>query len=121
LEYVTSISQFRGVWAAGRTPVYDSYRFVRDVDEQRSDSLPRRWRVTSDSVAARVASHLACAELVLLKSITLPPRVSFEEAARENWVDPHFPVVAREVSRITSVNFREDEPPETVFFPEPSD
>ena len=120
LAYVTAISDFGRVWAAGETPVYDAYRFILDADEQRSGSLPRRWRVTSDSIAARAASHLNAAEVVLLKSVTLPPRVSFEEAAREGWVDPHFPVVAREVERVTSVNFREDAPPETVFFPEPS-
>ena len=120
LEYVTSISEFGRVWAAAHTPVYDAYRFILDVDEPRDDSLPRRWRVTSDSIAVRVASHLDASEVILLKSVTLPPRVSFEAAAREGWVDPHFPAVAREVARITSLNFREDEPPETIFFPEPS-
>ena len=94
--------------------------FIRDIDEHSSSPLPRRWRVTSDSIAARLASYLAAPELVLLKSAPLPEAVAFEDAAEEGIVDPYFPVVAPAVARVVCVNLRAEEPPETTLHPRPA-
>ena len=61
------------------------------------DSGPNRlaqsWKVTSDSIAARIASILG-ADLVLLKSVDLPPCCGWPRAAQEGFVDSEFPTTA---------------------------
>lgn len=47
---------------AGSIPVLAPYRWLRATDE-----LPHRWEVTSDSLAAYLASLLGAEELVLVK------------------------------------------------------
>jgi aspartokinase-like uncharacterized kinase len=53
-------------------------------------ALPACWDATSDSVAAR-AAIVAGAELVLLKSATVPVGMSWAEAAHQGLVDPLLP------------------------------
>lgn len=68
--------------------------------------VPRRWDVTSDSIAA-YAAVVGKARLVLLKSVDLPPDTPWEEAAARGWVDPHFPsVVSTYGLTVEAVNFR---------------
>ncbi len=117
LEHVESASAFPAAWAKGKVPLYDAYRFIRDVDEASPDPLPRRWRVTSDSIAARVATTLGAGEVILLKSVTPPDGLTTDEAARQGIVDPHFPIAARDVPRVVMVSLREDEPREVVLRP----
>ena len=68
----------------------------------RYDDLPVGWHVTSDSIAAAVAT--ACgAALVLAKSVPPPPPQctgSLASLAREGWVDDHFPIAAADLERI---------------------
>jgi len=68
----------------------------------RYDDLPMGWHVTSDSIAAAVAT--ACgAALVLAKSVPPPPPQctgSLASLAREGWVDDHFPIAAADLERI---------------------
>jgi len=68
----------------------------------RYDNLPVGWHVTSDSIAAAVAT--ACgAALVLAKSVPPPPPQctgSLASLAREGWVDDHFPIAAADLERI---------------------
>lgn len=81
--------------------VLDCYDFFR-----RHDLAPHTWDVTTDSLAAAVASQLAARKLVLLKSVDIPP-VSWGEAAANGWVDPHFPTAVDGASYdIAVVNFR---------------
>jgi aspartokinase-like uncharacterized kinase len=117
LAYVQSPAEFAAIWARGQVPLYDAHRFIRDVDDHSPDPLPRRWRVTSDSIAARMARALGAAEVVLLKSVSVPENMTLDEAARQGIVDPHFPMAARDVPRIVAVNLRDDEPRETVILP----
>lgn len=89
--------------------VLDSAAFAA-LDEGRDGCLPHVWEATSDSVAARVA-EVAGAELVLLKSVTIPSGVSWDEGARLGHVDPIFPEVVRRSSlRARAVNLRDDSP-----------
>ncbi len=109
------------LWQRGKTPVLDSHRFIADVDAHAPDPMPRRWRVTSDSIAARIATTLGAPEVVLLKSTTFPPGLSTIEAAAKGLVDPHFPTAARDVERIVSVNLRDDSPAESVLVQPPAE
>lgn len=81
--------------------VVDCHDFFR-----RQDVIPHTWDVTSDSLAAAVASRTAARKLVLLKSVDIPP-MPWAIAAANGWVDPHFPTaVAGATFDVVSVNFR---------------
>lgn len=54
-------------------------------------SIPQSWDVTSDSLAAWLATRLDARLLVLLKSMTVAePALSAIEMQEKNWVDPCF-------------------------------
>jgi 5-(aminomethyl)-3-furanmethanol phosphate kinase len=80
--------------------VFDPGPYLRSVEPVLgSTSLPPSWAVTSDSIAARIAEHLAADELVLLKSC-LPA------AATTPYVDDYFPAAAANLSLVRCVNLR---------------
>jgi 5-(aminomethyl)-3-furanmethanol phosphate kinase len=57
--------------------------------------LPRSWDLTSDSLAAWLAGRLGAVELVLVKSVALPPTpISLPALARVGIVDPLLPKMA---------------------------
>lgn len=98
----------RHVGDKDRWTVLDAYTFAC-ADEARGGRLPHCWAVTSDAVAARVAVVLAARHLVLLKSTTIPPGLSWTEAARLGLIDASFPRVLREAPahlRVSAVNLR---------------
>jgi aspartokinase-like uncharacterized kinase len=83
---------------AGRAVVLDAAAWLSHAD--RYGELPVGWQVTSDSIAALVATTIAAA-LVLAKSV--PPPASTDDLpslAHAGWVDDHFPVAAAELARI---------------------
>jgi aspartokinase-like uncharacterized kinase len=94
-----------------RVAILDVFRFAC-ADEEREGCLPHCWEVTSDSLAARVAIVAGAAELVLLKSVTIPPEMNWEEAGRAGLVDARFASVlaAAPGLRVRSVNFRAWQP-----------
>ena len=68
--------------------------------------LEHSWRVTSDSIAARVALELN-ADLTLLKSVELPSGKTWHEAARAGLVDDVFPALVKNSGlNVTWVNLR---------------
>ena len=86
-------------------------------------SLPKCWDMTTDSIAAWVAHDWGADELVLLKSTALPveqplgdgslddrppQKQSLAAAAGRGFVDPHFPLVAWHVPRVSWCNLREN-------------
>jgi aspartokinase-like uncharacterized kinase len=92
----------------GVVPILDALRFAQ-ADEGRPRSLPHRWDVTSDSLAARVAVVAQARELILLKSVTIPETMSWADAARCGYVDPFFAEVCRHADGeipVRAVNFR---------------
>ena len=115
VEHVETIEALQVAWHRGRVPLLDPYRFLLDIDECSHDPLPRRGRVTSDSIGARMAVTLGAPELILLKSITPTEGLSFEEAAVQGIVDPHFPQVAQTIPRVVIVNLRENAPREVAL------
>lgn len=73
--------------------ILDVDRFLRD-DARGDDPLPESWDVTSDSIAARLASRLGADELVLLKSAPAPTPSDFGSLSASGYVDACFPRVA---------------------------
>jgi 5-(aminomethyl)-3-furanmethanol phosphate kinase len=89
-----------------RLTVLDCFKFAQE-DEKRQDKLPHTWSVTTDSIAARAAVVFRAQRLVLLKSVDIPPRTSWEAAAANGWVDAHFPRIAQALNcPVDVVNFR---------------
>ncbi len=85
--------------------VLDALHFV-EIDEGRPGSLPHSWKVTSDSLAARVAQVVG-ADLVLLKSAPKPELTDWEEMAVAGYVDRFFPELVRTTSlAVACVNLR---------------
>jgi 5-(aminomethyl)-3-furanmethanol phosphate kinase len=77
------------------------------VFSTRHDLTPHTWAVTSDSLALAAAIHLKASKLVLLKSVDLPPGLSWAETAASGFVDAHFPTLAVGATLpIEAVNFR---------------
>jgi aspartokinase-like uncharacterized kinase len=83
--------------------VLDVERFLRE-DHGTPSALPCGWHVTSDSIAARVATVLRASELVLLKS-TLPSGATREAWSRNAFVDPYFPR-ASQTLHVRAINLR---------------
>jgi aspartokinase-like uncharacterized kinase len=76
-------------------------------------ALPHRWSVTSDSIAARVAVASGADQLILLKSVTIPEGMDWEEAGRCGYVDEWFARTVREAGsrlQVSAVNLRDWRP-----------
>ena len=89
----------------------DCLAFARS-DDDKPQSLPHTWQVTTDSLAARIAVVRGCQRLVLLKSLLYIPEGSvwdvWDIAAKNGWVDEHFPTIAKCASfAIEAVDFRD--------------
>ncbi|HUG67197.1 MAG TPA: hypothetical protein VMM76_05575 [Pirellulaceae bacterium] len=69
--------------------------------------LPHHWDVTSDSIAAYVASELQADELVLFKSTLLPANTTRLQAAEARLVDGHFVHAAAKLPTVRWVNLRD--------------
>ena len=83
-----------------------------------NDALPESWDVTSDSIAAHVASTIGAAELVLLKSGESPPTESIPELCANGYVDLYFADAVAAFSQptpIRMVNFKSDDFTQTSF------
>jgi aspartokinase-like uncharacterized kinase len=89
-EVIADFDQWPAVRRSGRVPVLDAHAFARHDERSGKSALPHRWAVTSDAVAARVAVVARAPELILLKSVTIPPGMDWAEAARHGLVDEAF-------------------------------
>jgi aspartokinase-like uncharacterized kinase len=102
LAVVERAAELGRVWDTGSTPVL-APRVIVEAD----DAVEQSWRVTSDSIAARVGVLLGVRELVLLKSATLPAGVSRLEAVRRGVVDEAFTAVSAPIERVFYRNLRD--------------
>jgi aspartokinase-like uncharacterized kinase len=100
-----NVSEWPSLWSSGRVPIVDALEFSR-VDEFRDGCLPHSWDVSSDSVAARVATVGRARRLVLLKSITIPDTTRWDEADRQGFVDPFFAKALGDY-HVDAINFRQ--------------
>lgn len=98
-------------WAAGCINILDPFAFNRrDEREHAREALLHSWEATSDAVAARVAVVAGARRLILLKSVTIPERLSWDEASRRGFVDRAFPDVVRSAPaslEVRAVNLRD--------------
>jgi 5-(aminomethyl)-3-furanmethanol phosphate kinase len=106
---VSSLAQIRGSTQSGLL-ILDVERFLRE-DQDGSNPLPCCWDVTSDSIAARVATVLHAQELVLLKSALPAGPPSREAWSRAGYVDAYFARVSSGLG-VRAVNLRDDDFPE---------
>jgi aspartokinase-like uncharacterized kinase len=92
---------------AGEMAILDAHAFAQ-ADEGKCGCLAHSWDVTSDSVAARCAVMCGADRLVLLKSVDIPARMSWHEAARRGLVDGRFEETLRQVEpmAVETVCFR---------------
>ena len=95
------------LFRSGAIAVMDMLSFARE-DDRRSGAFPKRWDVTSDSLAVRLAMIAQADEVVLLKSVTIPDGTSWEKAASNGWVDAFFPEAVKRSGTlyIRAVNLR---------------
>lgn len=107
LIVVERLERLAETWQAGLVPVAAATAIVGQVEAESNRRLPRSWDVTSDSIAALLARHLGCAELVLVKSAPLPPATDRRRAAALGLVDPYFLEAARGVDRVGYLNLRD--------------
>lgn len=85
----------------------DAEWIVQEDLRRSARPLPETWDVTTDSIAARATILVGATELVLLKS-TLPDRPGgLRTLAEAGYVDRHFPVCAKSLTRIRAVNLRD--------------
>ena len=109
-------AQFVGGWnrlqeelgsrASAPVLVFAPHDFLTQVEPSMpAPRLPRDWRTTSDSIAARLACCLDTRELVLLKSRPRPVG-DLRALARCGFVDRTFPRGARQLRRVRFVNLR---------------
>ncbi len=105
------------IWKRGRIAVLDAAAFVDRAEADGAATLPRRWSLTSDSIAAWVAHHWPAEALVLLKSSPLPLPISLEDAAATGLVDEDFPAMAAALPRLGWCHLRaDDESPRIVWW-----
>lgn len=78
------------------------------ADLLRDDTkLERTWRVTSDSIAARIAEIRRASRLVMLKSVDLPAAMNWTDASAAGLVDAMFgEIVERAGLPVEWINFR---------------
>ncbi len=88
----------------GSLQILDVQKFLIQ-DQASGNPLPASWDVTSDSIAARVATALEAAELVLLKSALPAGWTNLESLARSGYVDAYFPRAAYSL-RVRCLNLR---------------
>jgi aspartokinase-like uncharacterized kinase len=101
-----AVADWPALWRRGKLPILDAYAFAR-ADEAHPEHLPHCWQATSDSVAARLAVVAGARRLVLLKSITIPAGMTWNEAARHGYVDPLFAsILPRESLDVQAINLR---------------
>lgn len=107
-EKVYGFCDCRRAYRDGMTPIIDPLWFLAKLDNK-DDSLPHSWDVTSDSIAARIAREFKATHLYLLKSRSAPHFQTWEEFAAEGIVDKWFPNEARALrsTEIVLINFRE--------------
>lgn len=101
-QIVRSLDRIPVVLESASVVVLDPVHTLTSTDCQ----LPHSWDVTSDSIAAFVASELQAHELVLFKSTPLPANATRSQAATEGLVDRHFAQAAVSIQSVRWVNLR---------------
>ena len=87
----------------GRIVIIDTLKVLEQEHDPLADhALPAGWDVTSDSIAAHLASATMAEELVLMKS-ALPKASTLSAAAEEGYVDHWLPHCWRQAVRCVNL------------------
>jgi aspartokinase-like uncharacterized kinase len=96
--------------ASGGVTILNAFQFLSGEKAAcRKGRLPHCWAVSSDAIAARAAVVAEATHLVLLKSVTIPEGMDWEEAARQGFVDAWFARTVRPALpqlKVSAVNLR---------------
>jgi aspartokinase-like uncharacterized kinase len=93
-------------WADGLIPILAPGRILEEANPAAPPALPFSWEVTSDSIAAWIATRLGTDRLILLKSSEIPAGSSRAKAATAGLVDPYLTEAARNLKRVEYWNLR---------------
>ncbi|MEZ6130925.1 MAG: hypothetical protein R3C59_19825 [Planctomycetaceae bacterium] len=98
----------------GQVAVPDVASVLNEL-EQTHSALPASWDVTSDSIAAWFATVCDSAELLLLKSVDLPPAIppdatAVQHLVERSLVDPYFAQAASRLSTLRWCNLSSSRP-----------
>jgi hypothetical protein len=105
---VSSQQTAASYWSESDDPLLlDVESFLSEDEHCHQPALPHCWDVTSDSIAAWVATRWDASELVLLKSTDLPTNASLDEARRMQLIDPYFHRLTNETPIVSWCNLRE--------------
>jgi 5-(aminomethyl)-3-furanmethanol phosphate kinase len=100
--------------SAGGLTILNAFNFLSGEKAAcRKGRLPHCWAVSSDAIAARAAVVAEVEHLVLLKSVTIPQGMDWEEAGRRGYVDEWFARTVREAGsrlQVSAVNLRDWRP-----------
>ncbi len=99
--------------------VVDAGAYLEIASRRGRRRLPRDWTVSSDSLAAHLASRLRARRLVLAKSCPLPSLVMTRtQAAQTGLVDSFFPQAAPSQVSVQWLNLRAQEPTAVFLAPD---
>jgi 5-(aminomethyl)-3-furanmethanol phosphate kinase len=87
-----TVDEFSSIWRRELTPIWAPAQMVLA-----EAAIPSSWDVTSDSLAAWLASHIGAERLVLVKSCAIPTAIAgdAEALAAAGIVDAGFPGFAK--------------------------
>lgn len=106
---VSSREAAESLWSEENRPLLlDVEACLREAESLDQSLLPHGWDVTSDSIAAWIATRWEANELVLLKSTSLPANLTLDEASRLELVDLFFRHLANETPRVSWCNLRDE-------------
>ena len=106
---INDVEQLRRRFTEPGCSIFDSFSWLRHGEPTASGQpLPASWDVTSDSIAARLATVLRANELVLLKSTSPSDQANLHQLAEAGFLDAAFPVFAADIPAIRFVNLRDD-------------
>jgi len=86
LELVASLDAIRSAHARGRVALWRASAMVANADD-----IAPGWDVTSDSLAAWLATKTGARALLLIKSVDVDEGAPLNEIVRKGVVDPAFP------------------------------
>ncbi len=91
LDVVKSPDDAAHVWARGRVAILDTYSFLKSEEQcPEIGLLPASWDVTSDSIAAWIATRWPASRLILAKSCELDG-MSVRQLVDHHKLDAWFP------------------------------
>lgn len=105
-------------YVCGTVRIVEPVQLLEELRVQSSAALPFSWSVTSDSIAAWIASETKAGRLILAKSTGLPKSgdqivdrpTRLTEMATLGLIDAYLPEVAHSIERVDWVNLRDHQP-----------